>query len=116
MTYKMTITSGGGTEEDGGDFEIKETQKTITFNCVRQPFFPNRMSGNRPLKINKYYRDGKEAWREIDHKFLTSTSYANNGHVARYWDNGSITIYPDQCGIPHFLEPLIHAHSESVGA
>ena len=122
MKYKCTITSGGGTEYDGGDFEIKETPKTITFNCVREPFFSNRMTQKdfikeesgikfyqqKPLKINKYYRDKKPAWRYVTINGLESLSYMNNGHVVRFWlDDNSITVYPDQCGTPHYFEQII---------
>ena len=119
--YKMTVTSGGGTETDGGDFEIVETPKTITFNCVREPFFSNRMSQSRrhrdvpelrvmtPLKINKYYSKkygGKPAWRITTGATGDCLSYMNNGHVAQFWDDGSVTVYPDQCGIPHYFEKI----------
>lgn len=105
--YKCTITSGSGTKTDGGDFEIKETPKTLTFICVRNPFFSNRMS-EKILRINKFYRsDKKPAWRILDtESSLPYIAYMNNGHVARFWRDGDITVYPDQCGIPHYMEPI----------
>lgn len=113
MKYKMTITDGGGTETDGGDFEIVETPKTLTFKCVRQPFFSNRMSGKKAVRINKYYpkkyprKDGRyEAWREIEHITGKYVGYFNNGHVARKWEDGTWTVYPNQEGVPHFLEKI----------
>ncbi len=124
MKYKMTVTGGGGTETDGGDFTVVETPKTITFICEREPFFSNRMTEKKklaegvyqfkPIKINKYYpkkfpkKDGHyEAWRLTTGITGDCVSYMNNGHVARFWDDGSITVYPDQCGIPHYFEPII---------
>lgn len=113
IIYKCTITGGGGNEEDGGDFLVKDTPKTITFVCVRQPFFSNRMSGKNPIKINKFYtkkvaRDHYEAWRDMKtpRVVIPYRAYMNNGHVARFWEDGSITLYPDQCGIPHYLEKI----------
>lgn len=103
----MTVTDGGGSETDGGDFFLKETEKTLTFECVRQPFFSNRMSGKKPLRMSKYYRDGNPAWRDFETDFGHAyTGYMNNGHVARKWMDGTWTIYPEQCGMPHFLEPI----------
>jgi len=109
--YRCTITSGGGTKQDGGDFIIKETPKTLIFECVRQPFFSayNQMIGKKPVRINKYYskknpRDNYEAWRSMEHYGLPYIGYFNSGHVARKWEDGTWTIYPNQCGTPHFLE------------
>ena len=119
MKYRMEITIAGGTKQDGGDFILRETKKTLTFECVRYPFFSayNQMIDKKkiaeniykakPLRISKYYPDGKPAWRDVDHGHATSKSYMNNGHVARFWDDGSITVYPNQCGIPHHLEPIL---------
>lgn len=109
----MITTDGGGTKYDGGDFEIKETEKTLTFICIREPFFSNRMSDKKPIRINKYYSTKKvrtdgnyEAWRTLKHHEIPYISYFNNGHVARKWEDGTWTIYPDQCGTPHFLEVI----------
>lgn len=125
MKYKCTITTGGGTEQDGGDFEIVETPKSITFNCVREPFFSayNGMIEQRffaevggvkvykwkPVKINKTYskkkvrEDGNyNAWKVTD----SSINYLNNGHFATDWCDGSWTVYPNQSGTPHYLERI----------
>jgi hypothetical protein len=110
MKYKCTITSGGGTEQDGGDFIVKNTPKTLTFECVRQPFFSayNQMIDKKPVRISKFYKDGREAWKTIEslHRHLDYVAYMNNGHVARFWQDGSITVYPNQCGTPHYLEEI----------
>jgi hypothetical protein len=120
--YKCTITSGGGTEHDGGDFKIKETENMLTFECVRFPFSENMMTEHtkiaegvykaRPLKINKHYskkrvrEDGNyNAWRRVEEP-LEHIGYFNNGHVARAWDDGTWTVYPNQAGTPYFLEEL----------
>jgi len=113
MIYKCTITTGGGTEQDGGDFIVKETPKTLTFECVRKPFLSsyNQMI-YKPVRIQKYYPkkylrvDGKyEAFRKIKEP-LEYIGYFNNGHVARLWEDGTWTVYPNQCGIPHYLEKV----------
>ena len=102
----MIVIGGNGKEEKGGTFELKDTPKTLTFVCIKPPFFSNRMSGKKPLKINKFHKGDKPAWRDFEDEFTPYRGYANNGHVARFWDNGDITVYPDQCGIPHFLTPI----------
>lgn len=114
MKYEMTVTGGGGTEQYGGEFLVKQSPKTIIFVCTREPFFSNRMSNRKkPLRINKYYtkkvaRDHYEAWRDMKTPTveIPYRSYMNNGHVARFWEDGTITVYPDQCGIPHYLQPI----------
>jgi hypothetical protein len=82
------------------------TAKTLTFVCIEPPFFSNRMSGKKSLKINKYYKGDTTAWRDFDDKDTPYRAYMNNGHVARFWPDGAITVYPNQCGIPHILTPL----------
>lgn len=127
MTWKCTITSGGGTETDGGDFEIVETEKTLKFICVREPFFSNMMTNRKehkeikglyvytPLKINKQYskrtprKDGNyNAWRLSKNDCgMEYVGYFNNGHVARYWpDSDTWTVYPNQAGIPYYFEKI----------
>ncbi len=124
MRYKCTITTGGGTEQDGGDFEIKETKATLIFECVRYPFFSayNGMIDKkkigegvykaRPVRINKFYprkrvrEDGNYSAVRLVLEPLEHMGYFNNGHVARAWEDGTWTVYPNQSGIPHFLEPI----------
>jgi len=122
--YKCTITNGGGTEQDGGDFIIQETEKTLIFECVRYPFFSayNGMIDRKkiaegiykakPVKISKQYskkrvrEDGNyNAWRIVNEP-LEHIGYFNNGHVARAWEDGTWTVYPNQSGIPHYLEEI----------
>jgi hypothetical protein len=83
MKYKCTFPNGGGTEYDGGIWEMKETNKTITFTCIKQPFF--EVCWNK-LKLNK---DGQK-----------------NKHPFTCWKTGCYIIYPDQCGTPYTFEPI----------
>lgn len=125
MKYKCTITTGGGTKQDGGDFEIKETKKSLVFECVRYPFFSSYngmidckkiaegVYKAKPVRINKTYskrqmRDDNNynAWRLVLEP-LEHIGYFNNGHVARAWNDGTWTVYPNQSGIPHYLEPYV---------
>lgn len=103
MRYSCYYVSGGGTEYDAGIWEKKETAKTLTFQVIDKPdFFATHWD---KIKVNKYYRDGKEAWRNIAEP-TEYLAYMNNGHVIRCWPDGTYTAYPDQCGTPHVFEPL----------
>lgn len=79
----MQYTSGGGTEYDGGIWEIKETPKTMTFQCIEKPFY----DGTCPLTMR--IRKTKE-----------------RSHCLRDWEDGTYTVYPFQSGTPHYFEPL----------
>jgi len=95
--YKCTITSGGGTEYDGGLWELKETNKTICFKLVKEPFFsPNY----KTIKINKYHK-GKLMYKKVNDLWW---SYFNNGNVIRDWKDGTYTAYPNKCGTPYYFE------------
>jgi hypothetical protein len=104
--YQCTTTSGCGTERDAGTWELKETQKTITFKYIDDLHFePNY----KLIRINKLYSKKRErkdenysANREID----GYGSWANNGHVLRDWKDGTYTAYPEQCGTPYYFEPI----------
>ena len=85
MKYKMYYVSGGGTEYDGGIWEKKETPKTITFNCIKKPFFETN-------------------WEKL---VICKDEKRNKRHCFRDWEDGTYTIYPDQCGTPHVFEPII---------
>ncbi len=82
MKFTCKYYSGGGNEYDGGVWELKETPKTLIFNLIEEPFFD--LNWNQ-LKINK---SGK------------------NKHSFHEWEDGTYTIYPDQCGTPYLFEPL----------
>jgi hypothetical protein len=56
----------------------------ITFTLFEKPFFDLNWE---ILKINK---DPKK----------------NRRHCLRDWEDGTYTIYPDQCGTPYVFEPL----------
>ena len=102
--YTMYSVGGGGTKTGGGEWEIKETEKTITFTEVKKSYFG--VNFKSPLKINKFhnnYRYYEPAFTE----YATHTSYGNNGHVLRKWKNGSMTLYPNQSGTPHVFTKKI---------
>lgn len=84
MKYTCKYYSGGGNAYDGGIWEKKETPKTITFTQIKKSFFnPNWQL----LKINK-------------------DETKNKRHCLKDWNDGTYTIYPDQCGKPHVFEPI----------
>ena len=84
VKYKCKYYGGGGDEYDGGIWNKKETPKMITFTLLEKPFFDLNWE---ILKINK---DPEK----------------NRRHCLRDWEDGTYTIYPDQCGTPYVFEPL----------
>ena len=82
--YKMTYYSGGGSEYDGGIWEIKETPKSFIFTCIKKSYF----EPNCPLKM--IIKKEKE-----------------KRHCLRDWYDGSYTVYPFQSGTPHVFNPII---------
>ena len=82
--FQCVYTSGGGTEYGGGIWELKETAKTLIFICIEKPYFSCNWD---KLKINK---DPKK----------------NKLHCLRDWEDGTYTIYPDQCGTPYYFTPI----------
>ncbi len=84
MKYKCVYISGGGKEYDGGIWIKKETPKTITFTCIEISFF------------------GVD-W---DRLVIYKNPKRNQRHCLRDWDDGTYTIYPDRCGVPHIFTPI----------
>ena len=84
MNYQCTITGGGGAKYKSGIWQKKETPKTILFTLIDEPFWePNY----KTLKINKDIKKNKQ-------------------HCFRDWQDGTYTVYPDQCGTPYYFEPI----------
>ena len=79
----MTYYSGGGSEYDGGIWEIKDTPKSHIFTCVKKPFFDS----NCPLRM--IIKKEKE-----------------KSHCLRDWSDGSFTVYPFRSGVPHVFNPI----------
>ncbi len=110
MLYKMIYRLGDGKDTDGGIWEKKETEKTISFIQVKESFFnPNYTR----FRINKFYKnDGSRqdgnynAVRRIQEGIVEYTGYFNNGHCLRGWDDGTYTCYVEQSGIPYYFEPI----------
>jgi len=82
-SYTSKYISGGGIEYDGGIWRKQDRLQTITFVCIKKPFFD----------LN---------WQ----KLIIHKDPAKNKHPIRYYDDGSYTIYPEQCGIPYIFEPI----------
>ena len=86
MKYTCQYISGGGTEYDGGVWEKKETLKTLTFTLIEKPFYDLNWD---ILKISKDVTKNKR-------------------HCLKDWEDGTYTIYLDQCGTPYYFEPIIN--------
>lgn len=78
----MYYVSGGGTEYDGGKWEIKETQKTFSFNCLENSFYESNCPEIMRIKKDK-----------------------EKSHCLQINDDGSFTVYPFQNGTPHIFIP-----------
>ena len=84
VKYKCIYVSGGGTEYDGGVWIKKETDKTITFFCIEPSYFA-------------------VDWNKL---IIYKNPERRNQHCLRDWKDGTYTIYPDRCGVPHVFEPI----------
>ena len=85
----MYYVSGGGTKYNGGIWERKETPKTITFTCIEANW--------DKLKFRKFTKNTSRG----------DIRYSGYGSVMIDEEDGTYTIYPDQCGTPHIFEPLL---------
>jgi len=102
MKYQYKYYSGGGTEYDGGIWEKKETDKTILFTQIEKSFYNPNYTKIKVLKNYGKFHDFESAVKDNDDYI----SIANNGHTIRDWKDGTYTIYPNQCGIPHVMTPI----------
>ena len=82
MRYQMQYIEDGGKIYDGGDWEIKETAKTVTFNQTREPFFDS----NCPHKMR-----------------LPKSN--RSPHCLEVYDD-KFVVYPYRSGVPHIFAPL----------
>jgi hypothetical protein len=85
IKYKMSYASGGGSECDGGEWEISIKPKTVIFRCTKKPFFYSLC----PPEMKFGLKPGK--------------------HILKDWEDGTFTVYPYQSGIPHYFEPIEEA-------
>lgn len=83
MKHTMYYKTGGGDKRDGGEWEVKETEKTIVFTCIKEPFF----SPCCPLKMITR-KDNKSR------------------HCLRVLED-SYVVYPDRSGTPHIFEKVV---------
>lgn len=83
-TYKADYTDGGGTEHDGGTWElVGNTDKTIKLKCLEAGYFTNYEDG-QIITIKK--DGGRDAFRD--------------------WEDGTFTVYFNQNGIPYYFKPV----------
>ena len=115
MKYKCKYISGGGTEYDGGIWEMTETPKQIKWTMIEKPFFE---PCHNSMTIRKFWDKRAEKNSEDDIKagepaFTTKKDgileyiayfYANG--VARHWQDGTWTLYPQRAGTPYVMEEI----------
>ncbi len=85
MKYKCNYPDGGGGQHDCGIWEMKETKKTKRMILKVKPFFD-------------------VVWDEL---IFYKEHQEKNHHPWKEYDDGSIVIYPYQCGIPYCFEQII---------
>jgi hypothetical protein len=85
--------SGGETEYDGGIWQRKETSKMITFKQLKESFYQPNWTLLKFKKLSKITDRG-------------DVRYSGFGSVMIDEEDGTYTIYPDQCGTPHIFEPI----------
>lgn len=90
VTHKMRTTSGGGNTYDGGEWNIKETDKTYTFTLIKKPFFESSLPEVSRIRKEK-----------------------EKSHSLRDWGDGTFTVYPFQNGTPHYFEPVDNSPTQS---
>lgn len=81
--YTCSYVSGSGKEYGNGLWEKKETEKMIIFKRIEESFY---QTGWELLKLHK--------------------DKTKNKHPFEYWEDGSYTVYPEQCGTPHIFEKI----------
>ena len=99
--FTCSYESGGGKEYDGGIWKRKETPKTIIFTLIEEPFF------ERNYKLLKFKKDTKNSSKD-------DVRYSGFGNVMIDEEDGTFTIYPDQCGTPHIFESIKPEDIEDV--
>ncbi|OGH87080.1 MAG: hypothetical protein A2206_01365 [Candidatus Magasanikbacteria bacterium RIFOXYA1_FULL_40_8] len=83
MKYTCRYISGGGTEYDGGIWEMKETPSKFIFTILKKSFYETN-------------------WDKL---IIHKDEMKNKRHCLHDWEDGTFTIYPDQSGIPHIFSP-----------
>lgn len=83
-THTMEYPSGGGNWYDGGTWNIKETEKTVTFTEVKEAFFDSNMP--KKVRIPK-----------SKNKTPHCLSNCNDN------DDGQYVVYPYQGGTPNIF-------------
>jgi hypothetical protein len=88
MRYKVTYTTGGGTEHSDGIWEVKKTPKTITATKISE------LDGHA----------GVFAMHEVGTKKKIGKQTGNPIHEI---DDDTFTVYFGQTGTPYYFEPTI---------
>ena len=85
--YKCVSVSGGGTEYNEGEWIIKTlTDKTLSLQKTSES-----------LVFDTYDRD----------YIIRCGRIRSNGNVLKDFNDGTFTIYPNQCGTPYYFEPIM---------
>jgi hypothetical protein len=86
LKFTCTHTTGDGKEIDEGTWEVKtKTDKTLILEKV--------MEGS----VFEYYEVGS---------IIKCGRLKQNGNTLREWSDGTLTIYPNQCGTPFYFEQV----------
>ncbi|MDD4924308.1 MAG: hypothetical protein PHF74_05685 [Dehalococcoidales bacterium] len=81
--FKCDYTNGGGKRIDEGEWIVKvKTDKTFVMEKISDGDFEAYETGET-LKVG-----------------------SKHGNPARFWDDGTFTVYPDQAGAPFYFEPI----------
>lgn len=85
MKYKCSYESGSGTEYQDGEWERKDTPKTITLTKTAE------------------YLSGVFANHKVGEKIRVGN---NTGNPLRELEEGSFVVYFNQAGTPYTFEPI----------
>jgi hypothetical protein len=88
MRYKVTYTTGGGTEHSDGIWEVKKTPKTTTATKISE------LDGHV----------GVFAMHIPEKKYKIG---AKTGNPIREIDDDTFVVYFGQAGTPYYFEPII---------
>ncbi len=88
--FKVTYTSGGGTEYPDGEWELKHTPKTMTVE----------KTGNGENKIGIY------AMHKIGYR--TRIGEKTGNPIKSYFDDfHPFVVYFEQAGTPYYFDPIV---------
>lgn len=85
MKYKCTYTTGGGSEHEDGNWELKKTPKTTRLTKVEE------------------YGVGVYAMHKVGESFKVGE---NTGNPMHDLFDGTFVVYFKQNGTPYYFEPI----------